>query len=179
MNATRTKAVNPLAVQIGQCLSVLGQGQCLGLKPPDRRRRGRLSVNSTATYNLSHDQVEDKTVSIVDILVIRQPPIDQMPKQPVEPVAVFLPLWLSHSAEEARPDSPSASSGSRITKKPSSKLSCAPKFQPHPAVKTKPLITRFDSTLWVIHNPPPQSHITCSNITYSRLLKAQNCQVTW
>ena len=33
----------------------------------------------------------------------------------------------------------------------------ATKFQPHPAVKTKPPITPFECTLWVIHNPLPSA----------------------
>jgi hypothetical protein len=37
----------------------------------------------------------------------------------------------------------------------------ATKFQPHPAVKTKPPITRFACTLWVIHNPQPPAQLTC------------------
>jgi len=31
----------------------------------------------------------------------------------------------------------------------------ATKFQPHPAVKTKPPITHLACTLWVIHDLPP------------------------
>lgn len=37
----------------------------------------------------------------------------------------------------------------------------AKKFQPHPAVKTKPPIARFACTLWVIHYPQPQAQLTC------------------
>ena len=80
------KPVDPLAVQIGQRCPVLGRGQRLGLEPTHLRGRGSLRVNSTATYNLSHDRIEGETVGIVNILIARQPPIDRLPEQPVEPV---------------------------------------------------------------------------------------------
>lgn len=80
------KPVDPLPVQIGQRRRVLGQGKRLGLKPPHLGSRGRLCVNSPATHDLAHDGIEGETVGIVDILVARQPPKDQLPERPVKPV---------------------------------------------------------------------------------------------
>ena len=76
--------VNPLAIQIGQRRPVLSQGKRLGLEPPHLGSRGRLRTDSPATHDLTHDRIEGQPVSIVDIFVSGQPPIDRLPEQPVE-----------------------------------------------------------------------------------------------
>ncbi len=139
--------VDPLPVQIGQSFAILRQGQRLGLEPPHLRGRGRLCIDSTHAHNLAHDGIKGEPVSIVDIFVSRQPPIDRLPDSPSSRWTVFFPRRLSHSAEEARPDNPSASSNSRITKRPPSELSCAPKLQPNPAVEIHPITPLGTRTL--------------------------------
>jgi hypothetical protein len=59
-----------------------------------------LCINSSAADNLAHDRIAGETVGVVDILVSGQP----------------------RKAADARPDSPSASSSSRITSSPPSEL---------------------------------------------------------
>ncbi|PIL19005.1 hypothetical protein P775_16715 [Puniceibacterium antarcticum] len=86
------KPVNTLTVQIGEGLPVFGQRQHPGLEAPLLRGRGRLRVDITTTYNLSHDGIEDQTVGIIDILIACQPTLDRLPEQPVEPMDGVLAL---------------------------------------------------------------------------------------
>ena len=80
------KPVDPLPVQIGQRLPVLGQGKCLGLEPPHLGSRSCSRVDSSAADNLTHDRIECQPIGIVDILVSSQPPEHRLPEQAVKPV---------------------------------------------------------------------------------------------
>lgn len=61
------KAVNPLAVQIGQRLPVIWDGHRLGLEQPHQRGRGGLSIGCASAHNLAHDGIKGEAVRIVDI----------------------------------------------------------------------------------------------------------------
>ncbi len=80
------KPVDPLSVQIGQRLPVLGQGKRLRLEPPHLGSRSCLRVDSSAADNLTHDRIEGQPIGIVDILVSSQPPEHRLPEQAVKPV---------------------------------------------------------------------------------------------
>ena len=80
------KAGDPLAARVGRRRPVLGQGQRPGLEPSHLRCRGCLRIDNTVTDHLTHDGIEGETVSVFDILVPRQPPVDRLPEQPIEPV---------------------------------------------------------------------------------------------
>jgi hypothetical protein len=80
------KPVDPLAVQVGQCVPVLGQGQRLGLEPPHLRGRGSLRIDGTVAHDLAHDRIKSETVGIVDILVSGQSPELRLLEQPVKPM---------------------------------------------------------------------------------------------
>jgi len=166
---TVMEPVDPLPVQVGQRRPVLGQGQCLGLEPSHLRGRGCLCIDSPSTHDLAHDRIEGQAVSVVDILVSGQPPEHRLPEQPVKTMDVFLPIRLSRSEADARSDSPSASSNSRITRRPPSELSCVPrnssrtrgsKFKPHARVESHPICPLRTRTLWVIHETRPSQPST-------------------
>ena len=80
------KPVDPLPAEIGQRPPVLGLGQGFCLEPSHLRCRGRLRIDRPAAHDLARDWIKGKTVSIIDILIARQPPVDRLPEQPVEPV---------------------------------------------------------------------------------------------
>ena len=151
------KPVDPLAVQIGQRLPVLGHGQRLGLEPTHLRGRGSLRVNSTAPHDLTHDRVEGETVSIVNILVARQPTIDRLPKQPVDPVNNVLA-----SAVVAQRRRREGRQPERVIKLAHHQQATvgtelrAAKFQPHPTVEINPITPFRTRTLRVIHEIRPK-----------------------
>lgn len=52
--------------------------------------RACLRIDSAPAHNLTHDRIEGRPVGVVDILVVREPPIDRLPEQTVEPVNAIL-----------------------------------------------------------------------------------------
>gem|GEM_PF-2606171 len=124
---TVMELVDPLPVQVGQRRPVLGQGQRLGLEPPHLRRRGSLRIDSPAAHDLTHHGIEGQLVGVVYILVPGQSPEHRLPEKAVKPMTVFLPRRVSRNAVVASSDSPSASSSSRITRRPPSELSWVPR----------------------------------------------------
>jgi hypothetical protein len=111
-----------------------------------------LRIDSTAAHDLTHDRVEGETVSIVNILVARQPPIDRLPKQPVDPVNNVLA-----SAVVAQRRRREARQPERVIKLAHHQQATvgtelrAEKFQPHARVEIHPICPLQTRTLWVIH----------------------------
>ena len=148
--------VDPLPVQIGQRRPVLRHGQRLGLEPPHLRGRGCLRIDGTATDDLAHDGIKSQSVGVVDVLVARKPTIDRLTEQTVKTMEGVLATAAIIERTRRKIRQPEhviqlahhqkAAVGTELR---------ATKFQPHPAVKTKPPITRFACTLRVIHEARP------------------------
>ena len=134
-----------------------------------------MRINGTATHDLTHDRIKGQPVGVVDVLVSSQPPEHRLPEQAVKTMDGVLATAAviqrtrckirqpEHVIQLAHHQKTAVGTELRATK-----------LQLHPAVKTKPPTTRFACTLWVIHNPPPSSQLTCRNIHVSGNRRCEN-----
>ena len=121
------KAVDPLAVQVGQRRPVPGQSRRIGLKPPHLRCGGRPCIDGAPTHNLPHDRITGEPVRIVDILLACEPPMDRLPKQAVEPVdGVLAQTAIAQGTSPGIGQTGRIIQRSRTTSRPPSELNCVP-----------------------------------------------------
>ena len=148
--------VDPLPVQVGQRFPVLGQGQRLGLEPPHLGSRGRLRIDRPATHDLAHHGIEGQPVSVVDILVSGQPPIDRLPKQPIEPMdGVPAPAVVAQRRRRQIGQPERVIQLAHHQKATVRTELRATKFQAHARVEIHPICPLRARTLWVIHETRP------------------------
>ena len=110
----------------------------------------------TVTDHLTHDGIKGEPVSIVDILVPRQPPIDRLPEQPIKPVdRVLAPAAV---AERAIGDIGQPKRVIQLAHHQHATVRTelsARELKPHTEVEIHPIIPRGTRTLWVIHKTRP------------------------
>ncbi len=135
----------------------------LSRDPVMRQIVGGRAVDGQAasTSQMAHDGIKGETVSIVNVFVARQPSIDRLSKKPVNPVNGVLATAVVIERTRRKIRQPEHIIQLAHHQKTAVRTDLGTmKFQPHPGVKTKPPITRFACTLWVIHNPPPSARLT-------------------
>jgi len=129
---------------------------------------------------LPHDGIKGETVGVVDVLVARQPNMDRLPEQAVEPVNAVLATATFIERTRCKIRQPK-----RIIQLAYHQQTtvgtdlCATKFQPNLAVEIHPNIPFRIRTFWVIHETRPSSPSKPRFMCQMPKSGQRNQRITW